>query len=380
MAHIRKRGNLYEASVYNKYKGKCEYVSDPDKEQCEIKALELKLKIIKGIPILNSNTPLFDYLDEWIDGRNLKPSTKESYKDEIEQNIKTYFPNCKLRDLRPASISKSYEALERDKGAGVVHHAHPVLRKALNDAVSDEIIADNPALYARLPRKPKPKKIVWSVDQFLTAFDYLQDEENLRPGCPMTMREQMYAIGALAILEGVRRGEICAMKWSKFNFELCGAMIDTAASETKKQLLYVPPKSDAGIRFQYFDQSLIPVMMEHKRRQAEQRLMLGPDWPGGDWIFRKSNGDPLRPKSLSKRWGEFLDRHPDLPHATLHRLRTLYCTLNMQLGTPDSVNAAMLGHDDPQTTRRHYQIVLPDQKQEAAKRIGAAVNLSLKTK
>jgi hypothetical protein len=70
-------------------------------------------------------------------------------------------------------------------------------------------------------------------------------------------------------------------------------------------------------------QPLTPALPQHRARQAEERLAVGPRWQDSGLVFTWPDGRPLHPERFS-RWFEQLTRAVGLPRIRLHDVRHSY--------------------------------------------------------
>ena len=114
------------------------------------------------------------------------------------------------------------------------------------------------------------------------------------------------------------------------------------------------------------------VLRDHRKRQAGDRLKVGPEWRGtDDYVFSTAWGEPIHPDTVSSLMTTLTNTHNNqqtepLPHARLHDLRYVHATTLLLAGVPVHVVAARLGHADPSITLRVYAHVISDQLTEAA--------------
>ena len=127
------------------------------------------------------------------------------------------------------------------------------------------------------------------------------------------------------------------------------------------------------------DAETVQVLRDHRKRQAEERLRVGPEWRGADdYVFSTAWGEPIHPDTVSSLMTTLTNTHNDqqsepLPHARLHDLRHVHATTLLLAGVPVHVVAARLGHADPSITLRVYAHVISDQLTEAADIFARAV-------
>ena len=136
------------------------------------------------------------------------PRSHERYAEIARNNIVPLLGNALLTELRPEQISAAYAkalaAAAVDGRGGLsprtVHHMHRILRQALEQAVSWRILARNPADAVRPPRVERGTMETYDLAETAALLEAARGTRMLVP----TM---------LAVLCGLRRGEILALRW-----------------------------------------------------------------------------------------------------------------------------------------------------------------------
>jgi integrase len=115
------------------------------------------------------------------------------------------------------------------------------------------------------------------------------------------------------------------------------------------------------------DAETVTALREHKRRQSEEHLTIGPAWQREpDLVFRELDGQPLHPdwftnefkrQARAARLGGL--RRP-------HGLRHTWATLALQAGIHPKVVSERLGHSTISITLDTYSHVMPGLDIEAA--------------
>jgi integrase len=103
------------------------------------------------------------------------------------------------------------------------------------------------------------------------------------------------------------------------------------------------PKTAKGRRSLALDQVTVAALREHRRRQLEERLAVGPRWEDSGVVFTWPDGRPLHPERFS-RWFEQHARAAGLPRIRLHDVRHSYATAALAAGIPAKVVSERLGH------------------------------------
>jgi integrase len=125
------------------------------------------------------------------------------------------------------------------------------------------------------------------------------------------------------------------------------------------------PKTAKGRRSLALDPATVAALRQHRARQAEERLAVGPRWQDSGLVFTWPDGRPIHPQRFST-WFEQLARAAGLPRIRLHDMRHSYATAALAAGIPAKVVSERLGHATIAITMDTYSHVLPGLDAEAA--------------
>jgi hypothetical protein len=109
----------------------------------------------------------------------------------------------------------------------------------------------------------------------------------------------------------------------------------------------------------------VAALREHRRRQLEERLAVGPRWEDSGLVFTGPDGRALHPERFS-RWFEQRARAAGLSRICLHDVRHSYATAALAAGVPAKVVSERLGHANIAITMDTYGHVLPGLDAQAA--------------
>lgn len=334
---------------------------------------EARVKARRGEYIDRNWITVADYLDEWIEAHavEIKPKTLQDYRHLINRHVKPHIGSLRLQAVRPARITKLYRDLVTTGGRNgkglsprTVEYIHAVLRKAFRDAVLiDQLLPSNPVERAKRPRKPPTESgKVWTPVQ-------------LRAFLATVATHRLFAFYHLAAYTGARRGELLNLRWRDIDLDRAEIRISGSAAVIAGQRIEGTTKSGRS-RSISIDAGTVRVLREHGKRQAEERVLVGPDWKGtDDYVFTTGWGEPVHPDTVSSLMAALIKTHnqanrlnpaAQLPRARLHDLRHIHATTLLLAGVPVHVVAARLGHADPSITLRVYAHVVSGQLAEAA--------------
>jgi integrase len=330
---------------------------------------DARVKARRGEYIDRNSITVAAYLDQWLEAHavEVKPKTLQDYRHLIGRHVRPHIGDLRLQAITPARLTKLYRELTTSGGRDgtglsprTVEYVHAVLRKAFRDAVVvDQILPSSPVERAKRPRKARSEpRRVWTPEQLRAFLD-------------TASQHRLFAFYRLAAYTGARRGELLNLRWHDIDLDHGEVSITGSAAVIAGQRVEGTTKSGRS-RTVSIDPGTVQVLRDHRRRQAEERLKVGPEWCGtDDYVFSTAWGKPIHPDTVSSLMTGLIVAHNDrqgqpLPHARLHDLRHVHATTLLLAGVPVHVVAARLGHADPSITLRVYAHVISDQLTEAA--------------
>jgi integrase len=181
--------------------------------------------------------------------------------------------------------------------------------------------------------------------------------------------ERLYDLYLMASQTGMRRGELCGLRWQDVD-------IDTGRMEVKVQLSAGgeegPTKTKAGRRSVPLDAGLLAMLKTHRTEQKKDRMRWGELWVDSGRVFAKEDGDQLEPDAVSETFRK-ISRKADLPPVRLHAMRSGAATMALAAGIPMKTVSEMLGHASEAITSKIYTAVGDELKREAITSIGALI-------
>jgi integrase len=98
---------------------------------------------------------------------------------------------------------------------------------------------------------------------------------------------------------------------------------------------------------------LAEALRRHRAEQNERRLLAGPAWHGGDFVFDRGDGRPIDPDTFGKAF-RMAREAVGLDGVRLHDLRHAFATVLVTAGTNVRVVSDLLGHATPAFTLAVY--------------------------
>jgi integrase len=378
--HVRERGagNWYAVidlrdTATGKRKRKWHSLDAKGKREAQIECAGIISSIEAGTYLEPDKTTLAVFIQHWLNDvkSRVSPRTVESYTQIARSNIIPMLGGIILRDLRPQAISVAYSralAEGRKSGPGglsarTVHHMHTVLKSALQQAVRWEMLTRNPADAVRAPKVERGQ---------MTTYDLPQTAELIEA----FRGTRMFIPVVLAVLCGLRRGEISALRWGRVDLDSAQLAVVESAEQTKAGVRYKQPKSGKG-RTVAMSATVIEELRAHRLRQAQNLLRLGVRQTAETFLCTREDGLPLQPNTLTIYW-ERLIAKTALPRIRFHDLRHAHATHLLASGVHPKVASERLGHSKVGITIDLYSHVMPGMQEDAVAKVDAALRAARK--
>ena len=192
----------------------------------------------------------------------------------------------------------------------------------------------------------------------------------------------MHAAFYLALLTGMRRGEILGLKWEDLDFTRSRLTVRNnlvemrgegttgkqhAGKETVSSVRSIlqTPKTKASRRTIPLSPGTMSKLKEHRERQEQNRKAAAETWQDQGFVFADELGNPTDPRTLYG-WFRGLVTATGLPMIRFHDLRHTAASLMIRQGISPKTVSDRLGHADVAFTLRVYAHLYEDQREEAA--------------
>lgn len=323
-----------------------------------------------GTHVDPSQLTVGQFLRTWLDEKqaNVAGTTFDGYKIIVEKHLVRGLGKLKLAKLSPVQIQAYYsEALKcghggRDKNgrrggplsAQTVKHHHRVLSQALRKAVQLQLLTRNPCDAVDPPRPVHKEMPTLDNDQIKVLADAAEGS-------------QIYLPIVLAVLTGLRRGEVLGLRWKDVDLAAGMLSVSQTIEETSKGLGFKEPKSARGRRRIPLPLVAVRKLQSHKAEQAAARLRVGAAYEDHDLVIAEVDGKPFRPSELTYQFTS-LAKKLNLK-ARFHDLRHTHITQMLEEGVHPKVASERAGHASVAITLDRYSHVVPTLQEDAAAKI-----------
>lgn len=158
----------------------------------------------------------------------------------------------------------------------------------------------------------------------------------------------------------VRLGEALGLTWDDIDFKQ-GKLTVRRALQRQHGIgqVLVEPKTKLSRRTVYLAPGSVVALGDHRRAQAQERLIAGPLWNSAhDLVFARPDGRPMEGSHLTRVFQKAL-RQAGLPKLRIHDLRHTAATQLLERGVHPKVVQEMLGHSSITLTLDTYSHVVP---------------------
>jgi integrase len=342
------------------------------KREAQVECARLIAQLQGGFYAEPSRVTVAEFLDRWLEHirSQVSPKSHERYSEIAKKNIAPLLGRVALTKLTPIAISKVYaNALtsgRRDGKGGLsprtVHHMHRILKQALRQAMRWQMLTRNPADATDPPKVERKRLETYDIAQTAALIEALRGS-------------RMFVPAILAVLCGLRRGEILALRWRNVDLTAGTLSVVESAEQTKTRVRYKEPKSGRG-RNVALPETAIQELKAWRLRQAEELFRVGERANQETFVVTQTDGTPIQPRSLTHEWVR-LSSKTSLPRIRFHDLRHAHATHLLASGVHPKVASERLGHSKVGITLDLYSHVMPGMQEDAAARVDAALQAAM---
>lgn len=267
------------------------------------------------------------WLTDWLDGKvgaeAIRATTEVGYRGHVDNYLIPYLGHLRLIDLRPhhvtrmlidirsehderiAEAKETNERLQAEADAvnvertaagkrpvkarrvpvprpfspATAQRVRATLRSALNAALRAGEVSRNVAALADVARGARPRVKVWEPEQLGEFLDAIAADG-----------ERLYPMLHLAAFAGLRRGELCGLRWC--DVDLDARTVDVAWQRTaaRHKVVESRPKTDGSESMVDIDQGTAEVLRSWRKQQLEERIAWGPAWQDTGLVFTREDG------------------------------------------------------------------------------------------
>lgn len=294
---------------------------------------------------------MLKFFDEWLAWKkdSIELSTYQSYEYRIAY-MRDYFKHVNVEEVTPAMVKDFYKSVFNQKkktGDGyisnrVIKDVLKLFRNIMDDAVYMKLIPENPCGKLKIPQRPTAAgdKAFIGADEVEIFFEEIKGHK----------LEDMFV---LAIYYGLRREELCALKWDAVRGD--EIFIERTIVHVKTDIAKERTKTQSSYRSYPITEPVREMLDRIKEKQERDKKFFGDEYKDSGYIFTWNDGHPYSPDYLTKSFKKLVKKSDRLDDSlTLHSLRASCVSILVHGGADIKDIQKWVGHADIKTTLQIY--------------------------
>lgn len=257
-----------------------------------------KLKTLKDAlappapPRIKADMPFGDWMEHWYETHSrpaARPGTRRIYEGYLRLYINPGLGHIPLNRLTAKDMQRFFAWLKTEGRAdqsdgktgladSQLRNIHSLCRRALEKAVSENLIPQNPASGCKLPPARKGEMNVLS-------------RESMQKLLIQAKEEKYYELFLLEFATGLRLGELTALQWEDLNLTTGELRISKQAVVIGSEVVVTEPKTKAAVRTLLLPPKVLEVFREYRKGNVSRWLFPSP----------KKEDPPLLPSVVRQR-------------------------------------------------------------------------------
>lgn len=332
----------------------------------EIKRLEEERLAREAAEVIKNQKPtVSEYLAKYIEARQKAGRrTKSDYRGELKNHIAPYIGNRRLDELEPPDVVQSWiDDLTKEYEPKTIRKAFILFRAAMQEAVDRDIIDKNPCRTVETPPLPNRNPNALDVTGRAKVLHHIDTDPTSAVNIALS----------LALLLGMRSGEICGLKWRYVDLQRKQLKVtkalkrDDSAKGSNHWFLGAPKTEKSDRDLDIPEQLIEPLevrLAEAKKNASEQGLK----WQEY-FVTGFEDGSPMNGDMLTHRWRDIALQLNlvgiEGKRPTFHDLRHTWTTKAVNDGTDIKTVSSVLGHASAAMTLNVYASADPKAKKQA---------------
>jgi integrase len=281
------------------------------------------------------------FLAWWLDHAlgDVTDATEARYRRTVNDWIVPHVGKFRLNKLSPADVQRMLVRLE-EQGLSPKSRqlARDVLSRALRWAEQTNVVGRN---VARIVQGPKSTR---KISDALTATE-------AEAVLAKAKGDRHEALAVVALRLGLRQGEALGLRWDDIDFDAGEFTVTKGKTRAAARTIPLVAGTAAALK-------------EHRRRQAAERLELGPLWVDSGYVFTTQRGNPINPR-IALAWWHRLTETAGVGRRRFHAARHTTAVLLLDSGVPLEVVSSVLGHANLSITSDVYGRITADARRRA---------------
>ncbi len=272
----------------------------------------------------------------------LRYSTGRNYRHLVRRHLIPFFGSLRLPEIGPADVQMFLADKSKRFAPWTVHQLRSILSKIFGTAQTWGFLETNPARTVQVPALVGQRERLTLTPQQVRSL-------------LVELKEPYRTMVLLAVLSGLRRGEIFGLRWKYVGLSEHSITVAECSYEGHA----APPKTRASRRKVFVDETVMHALW--RLRPADTR----PD----DLVFCTERGTPMNPNNVRSRVLIPACKRAEIPSVGWHNFRYTYSTWANPTGESIKALQAQLGHTDSRLTLSVYTQPMPEPQRRLATKI-----------
>ncbi len=306
---------------------------------------------------------LADWLESWMENI-VQPTRAETtvygYQKIIDNHLIPALGDIPLLKLTPMDIQQYYIQVQQaaNLSNNTLRRHHDLLSSSLRSAVRQDKLLVSPMDRVEPPRAKQKEASYYRPDELKRLYALIE-------GHPLELCTKL--AGSL----GMRREEICGLKWECIDYQRQLLFIREARTAFGATIVQKETKTRSSVRTLFLSEDMLRLLQTEQTRQKEL-YRSGQLQTPSEFVVLDHKGLPYSPNALSLAFTRFVKKN-GLPRVTLHGLRHSFATVASFQGVPLFDIGKALGHSTPATTGRIYTHLVDHTHEETLMKVSDAL-------
>lgn len=239
-----------------------------------------------------------------------------------------------------------------------VQDSRAVLRSALTNAMTEELISKNVAGLVKVRSARKVKRDPWSVEE---ARKFLE--------AASTARDPLYAAYVLILVLGFRRGEVLGLTWQNVNLDAGEVTVQLQLQRIQRRLVHDETKTEASTAVLPLPAVCVTALQVRRKEQEAAKQAAGELWTDSDFVFTTRYGTSIEPRNFNRSFADRTSK-AGIRRIRLHDTRHTCGSLLAALDVHPRIAMQILRHSKIAVTMEIYTHVPSEATRKALRRLG----------
>lgn len=309
---------------------------------------QLVVEVSSGRQV-GTNAMVDELCREWLvelERKGRKPSTIHNYGRVYRHDIQPMLGSVAVRKVTTKMLTDLYGAHQRaGASAHKVYQIHATVSSMMTQACRWGWRDSNPAQWAEPPPRDDKVPVVPTPDEVRRLID----------AAAISKRPEYGRAFLLAATTGVRRGELCALRFGTIDLAEGLMVVDRSITQLSGEPISEGPTKNRRRRLLAIGDRTARLVEAQQDMMTNRAIECGTNLADDAYVFSDAadGSEPWKPDALTQFFGRLRDRAEVRSEVQFKHLRKFMETYGQDLGFSLAQVAIRAGHD-PAVASKHY--------------------------